>query len=75
MYGPGGQPTIYEEIILPLFISGYLEFLESVKPAQKEAMLKHLSEVMANVAVYRWEQVWVFHTVWFQQLENGCADW
>ena len=31
--------------------------LELVKLAQKEAMLKHLSKLMANAAVYSWEPV------------------
>ena len=38
-------------------------------------MIKHLSELIADAAVYGWEPVQVFHAVWLQQLENGCADW
>ena len=55
VYGPGSQPTIYDELPLPLFIQGYLAIIESERPAQKKAMLKHLSELMANAAIYGWE--------------------
>ena len=75
VYGPSGQPTLYEELMLPLFISGYLTILESVNPVQKEALLNHLSELMANSAIYRWEPVWTLHAIWVQQLENNHADW
>ena len=56
-------------------MSGYLAILESEKPAQKEAMLKHHSELMADAAVYGWESVRAFHAIWLQQLENSCAEW
>ena len=73
--GPVVKPTIYDELPLPLFISGYLVILELERTAQKEAMLKHLSELVADAAIYRWEPVRVYHAVWLQQLENGHADW
>ena len=56
-------------------ISGYVAILESVKPAQKEVMLNHLSELMANATIYGWEPVGACHAVLLQQLENGHVDW
>ena len=38
-------------------------------------MLKHLSELIADAAIYGWESVLAFYAVWLQQLENGRADW
>ena len=52
VYGPGGQPAIYDELLLPLFIQGYLVIIELERPAQKDAILKYLSELMADAASY-----------------------
>ena len=57
VYEPGSQPAIYDELTLHLFISGYLAILEVVKTDQKDAMLKHLSDLMADAPVYWWEPV------------------
>ena len=62
MYATGGQPTVYEHLTLPLFISWYLAILEMVKPAQKEAMLKPFHELVADAEIY---------AARLQQLENG----
>ena len=74
VYRPNSQPTVYDKLTLHLFISGYLVILESVKPTQKEAIRRHLNKLMADVEVYGWELVQVFHAIWLQQLENGYAD-
>ena len=38
-------------------------------------MLKYLSELMADAAVYALESVQAYHAGLLQQLENGCANW
>ena len=60
---------------MPLFIHGYLAIMEAERPHQKEAMFKHLSELMADAAIYGWELEQVFHAFWLQQLENGHVEW
>ena len=52
VYGPSGKLAVYDELSLPLLIQGYLVILEAERPQQKEAMLKHLSELMADAAIY-----------------------
>ena len=42
-----GQPFSYEELSIPLFMSRYLTMLETIKPAHKPLMTKHLKELMA----------------------------
>ena len=64
VYGAGSHPTVYEKLTLPLFISRYLTILETMKPAQKVAMLKYLPELMTDTEIYRWEPVHAFHAVW-----------
>ena len=52
VYGTAGQHTIYDELPLTLFIQGYLVIIESDRPHQWEAMLKHLSKLMDDVVIY-----------------------
>ena len=75
MYDPSSKPAAYDDLLLPLFIQGYLAILKAEKPQKKDIMLKHLSELMKDAAIYGWESVWAFHAVWLKQLENRCADW
>ena len=67
-------PTMISSLFL-LFITGYLVIFKVENPVQKEAMLKYLNELMAKTVIHGWEPVQVFHAIWFQQLENGCANW
>ena len=66
---------MYEDLSLLLFITGYLAIVDRVKPTQKEVMLKHPRELMANTESYRWKSVRAFHVLWFQQLKKSRADW
>ena len=60
---------------LPMFIQEYLNILEAKKLQKKDSTLKHLSELMADAAIYGWESLRSFHAVLLQQLGNGCTDW
>ena len=51
VYMATGQPAMYEDISVPLFVSGYLAFMEMVKPSLKPIMAKHLKELMADAEV------------------------
>ena len=75
VYISGVQSAIYEQFSVPLFASGYIAFLNTVKSGFKEVMLKHLQELMADSAIYGWEHVRTYHAVWLQQIENGHAEW
>ena len=66
---------MYGQLTMPLFVSGYIALLDTVKPGLKEVMLKHLRELMADADTYRWELIRANHVVWLQQLENGRANW
>ena len=52
MYTSGWQLAIYEQLTMPLFVSGYIVFLDTVKSGFKEVMLKHLWELMADADTY-----------------------
>ena len=41
----------------PIFVSGYVAVLDTVKSGVKQVMLKHLREVMADASTYVWEPV------------------
>ena len=43
-----GQPAVYKELSVPLFMSGYL----AVKPAVKPVMSMRLKELMADAEVH-----------------------
>ena len=60
---------------LPLLYTKILANYRVRKPRPKEALLKHLSELMADVAIYGWGPVWAYHTIWLQHVENGRANW
>ena len=42
MYPAHGQPTMYEQLSLPLFVTGYFAVVDTVKLGLKEVMFKHL---------------------------------
>ena len=50
MYTASAQPTMYEQLILPLFVTGFLAFRDTIKSGLKEVMHKHLCELLADVA-------------------------
>ena len=54
VYDPSSRPAVCDDLPLPLFIQGYLDILQAEKPQQKDIMLKHLSELMADAAIYGW---------------------
>ena len=71
VYTSTGQPAVYEELSVTLFVSRYLAGMETVKAALEPIMAKHLKELMADADVYGWAQVSTYRAVWLQQIENG----
>ena len=64
---------MYDELILPLFVGGYLIILDTVNPALKGLMFEHLKELMADTELYDWEVIRAYHAG-LQQFESGRAD-
>ena len=50
VYDPSDRPAAYDDLLLPLFIQGYLAFLHTEKPQKKDIMLR------ADAAIYGWNQ-------------------
>ena len=75
VYMATDQPAVYKDLSVTLFVSGYLAIMEMVKRSINLIMVKHLKELMANVEVYGWTPMRVYHAVRLQQIENGRAQW
>ena len=70
-----GQPCVYANLSVSVFVSGYVKLMDAKKPTAKALMATHLTELMADAELYGWEVVQAFHAVWQQQLEQYCASW
>ena len=66
---------MYEQLPLHLFVTGYWAVVDIVKSLLNEVMLKHLCELMADMATYSLELVCAYHAVWIQRLVNGWTNW
>ena len=72
---PTGQPAEYDQLRIPLFVSGYLSVMSVEKGSVRLYTLQHLQDIMADVELYGWEPIRAFHAIWLQQLEQGCVTW
>ena len=68
-----GQPQVYWEMSLALFINGYLSVLAEESDTSKTVMLQHLQELLEDTEVYGWRVVRGYHAVSLQQIEQGQA--
>ena len=60
-----GQPAVYEDLSVTLFVSGYFVVMDTSKQALKPIMVKYLKELrMADGEVYGWALVRAYNTVW-----------
>ena len=66
-----GKPAEYEDISIPLFVSGYLAVIVVENLAVHPLMVQHLQELMWDAELYSWEPTRSLHAVWLQQLEQG----
>ena len=48
VYMAAGQPAMYDELSIALFISGYLSVKQSIKPL----IAHHLEDLMADAELY-----------------------
>ena len=70
-----GKPVAYEELLIPLFVQGYLIVMRGEKEAVRAKMASHLEELMGESTLYSCERVRAYHGVWINQLEQGQASW
>ena len=63
IYTARGQPVVYEQLTLPIFLTDYLADVDTMKLGLKEANLKHICELMVDADTYGWEAVHAYHTV------------
>ena len=75
VYSALGLPTIYDNISIPLFVSGCLTVMDAKRPPVMPLMAQHLLELMMDAEMYGWERVRAFHAVWLQQLKHGHVTW
>ena len=52
MYTSGGEPMTHELISMSQCVTGNLSVLDTVKAREKQCMLKHLKELMADTSMY-----------------------
>ena len=53
---------------------GYMAVVDTINPELKEVIIKHLCELMADIATYGCELVHTYHAVRLQQLESRRLD-
>ena len=70
-----GQPPVYREMSLALFVNGYLTVLSEESEDNKPILLQHLQELMENSGIYGWKTVRDFHAAWLQQIEQRWSSW
>ena len=63
VYASAGQPTVYEEMSVTVFVSGFLMVMVRGKDDIKPYMLQHLQKVMEDTKSYDWEPIQAYHTV------------
>ena len=49
VYTAVGQLAVYNDILIPLFVSGYMQMMEAEKPATRPLMANHLVELMGEL--------------------------
>ena len=66
-----GQPAVYSELSVVLFVNGLLTVLAEESEYTNAHMLQHLQEIMEDSERYGWRSVWDYHAAWLQHLEQG----
>ena len=66
---------LYDNLSVPLFVSGYMKVMDTEKPAIRALMAIHLDDLMGDTELYRSEEVRAFHTIWLQQMKWGRMSW
>ena len=64
VYNSQGQPAVYDDMSVALFINGYLTVLGEESDEVRGYMFTHLQEVMEDTDVYGWRCVRIYHAAW-----------
>ena len=75
VYTYQGQPPIYSDMCISLFVNGYLVVVAIASMSVKEYMMLHLQEMMEEVELYGWRVVREFHAAWLHLIEQGRTAW
>ena len=57
IYTSEGQPAAYDDLSVPLFISGYLAMMEHEKESIRPLMAWHLQKLIYSKEFYGWASV------------------
>ena len=58
-----GQPPVYSDMSIALFMNGYLTVLAEKAKDNKPFLLQHLQELMEEAKIYSWRAVRDYHSV------------
>ena len=75
VYVADGMPAVYDEMLMPLFIQGYVIVMEEEKVSVRTQMSTHLKDLMSDSQLYGWVKTQAFHAMWLNQLSQGRATW
>ena len=75
VYAMQGQPPVYSDMSLAMFVNVYLTVLVEEDKDKKPIVLQHLQELMEDSEIYGWRTVQVYYAAWLQQIEQGHALW
>ena len=69
-FNPDESPSELHEFMYML-MDNQLYIITSIRAL----MAAHLVDLMEDAKLYGWEAVRAFHTIWIQQMEQGCVSW
>ena len=74
VYTVAGKSAAYEELLISLFVQGYLIVMKGDLETFMVKMASHVEKLMGDLKLYGWERG-ACHGVWFNQHEQGWASW
>ena len=63
VYMSTGKLAEYDQLSIPLFVSGYLMVMSAEKETMHPHTMQHLQDIMADAELCGWEPVMVFHII------------
>ena len=55
VYTPDGNPTAYQDILIPLFIKLYLIVMDTEEGLIRQKVASHLKDLISDAQVYGWD--------------------
>ena len=76
MYTADGKPAVYGDLTPVAFVMEYRLVLGMEKHTRIKAhMSQHLEDLMEDSDLYGWTKVWLFHSAWLNQIQQGRSFW